>query len=130
LIWGRPLCDNAQIHEVAQAFTAHLKKEKLKPIWACIDEATESVLTERMGWRCVIAVAEQRVDPVTLAAEGGERSVRQKANRATREGVTVTEKEGFLTEEEQEEIAQRMKEWQENRHGTQVGFYEVHEHAG
>jgi hypothetical protein len=121
VIWGRPLCDDSQIHEVAKAFTHHLKKEKnLKPIWACIDEATEQVLLERMGWKCVVAVAEQRVDPVTLAAEGGERAVRHKANRAQKEGVTVTEKEDYLSEEEEAEIVIRLKEWQQNRHGTQI----------
>lgn len=87
---------------------------------ACIDSATERVLEEKMNWSCVVAVAEQRVDPVTLAAERDDKTVRQKIHRAQREGVKIVEKDDGLSEEEQTEVRQRMKEWQEHRHGTQV----------
>lgn len=37
--WGRPLCDDSQIHEVCKAFTHYLKSEKnLKPVFCCIDQ--------------------------------------------------------------------------------------------
>lgn len=73
-----------------------------------------------MDWSCVGVAQEQRVDPVSLASQGDEKSVRQKIHRAEREGVKVEEKEGNLTEEEQEEVAERIKDWQAHRHGTQV----------
>ena len=121
LIWGRPLCDDKHIYSVAKAFIHHLSHEKrLKPIWACIDNATETILTEQLHWNCVVAAAEQRVNPVTTSAEQTEKAVRQKIHHAQREGVKVSEKEDALSEEEQEEVSERIRDWQAERHGTQI----------
>lgn len=112
--------DNSQLLALLQNFIAYLKEKHLKPIFACIDRATEQVMEEDLAWSCVVAVAEQRVDPVSLAAEGDIKTVRQKIHRAQREGVKIIEKDDALSEEEQTEVRQRMKEWQKHRHGTQV----------
>lgn len=97
-----------------------MKQKHLKPIFACIDSQTEQILEQDLNWNCVVAVAEQRVDPVTLTADGDEKVVRQKIHKAQRAGVKVIEKDGDLSEAEQKEVRQRMKEWQQHRSGTQV----------
>lgn len=98
-----------------------LKSKKLKPIWACVDGATESVLLDKMSWKCVSAVDEQRVDPTALHGAEQEKALQQKVRRAEKEGVKVEavkseDVEGAL----QEEIEARIKDWQEHRKGTQV----------
>ena len=120
MIWGRPLCDDSQIETIANAVWKHLQEKKLKPIWACVDEATEKVLSDKLHWSCLVAAAEQRVDPTALGNEGPEKAVAAKIRRAEREGVRVTAVDGELKPEIKEQVNKRMKDWQANRHGTQI----------
>jgi aspartyl-tRNA synthetase len=120
--WGRPLCDDRQLPQVCKAFVAMLESKKLKPIWACIDDATESVLLDKLKWKGVSAVDEQRVNPAHVADAEQEKALMQKVRRAEREGVKV---EGVKADEVvggplRDEISKRMKDWQEERSGTQV----------
>ena len=117
---GAIKCDDKQILQVATSFVSYLKHHKLKPIWACVDSPTEKALLEGLGWRCVAAVAEQRLDPTHMEGTEAEKSLQAKVRRAEREGVKVTAVEGELNEEMKDEIRARIKDWQSHRHGTQV----------
>lgn len=124
IIWGRPLCDDAQLHGVVDAFLQFLKKErKLKAIWGCVDEATEGVLARGWGWRSLVAAAEERVDPTTHnpTSHTGSGNLAKKIKDAKNHGVKVVVVEGNdVAEEVKKEVNQRLEEWRQNRKGKQV----------
>jgi lysylphosphatidylglycerol synthetase-like protein (DUF2156 family) len=122
VIFGNPLCEPNQVPRVVKAFLAYLRSDQvaLKPIWCCVDKGTERYLAEELGWSAVIAVAEERVNPMEVNPENDDKTVRRKIHRAEREGVKVHEVEGEPQGDLRREIEERCKEWEENRKGTQI----------
>ncbi|KAJ7731776.1 aspartyl-tRNA synthetase cytoplasmic [Mycena metata] len=119
LVWGRPLCDDAQLHGVIARFLKHVDPgERLKVLWACADEVTESLLTRERGWASVIVAAEERLDPTAFEMGG---KLAQKVRSAQTKGVVVVSVgEGTPGEEVRQEIDRRVGEWREGRTGKQV----------
>ncbi|KAJ6522000.1 hypothetical protein B0H19DRAFT_1277545 [Mycena capillaripes] len=124
LLWGRPLCDDAQLHGVIARFLQYLNTElRLKALWACVDEATEDVLVRERGWASVTVAAEERIDPT--AFEPG-RKLAQKVRSARAKGVVpVSVGEGAPGEEVKQEIDRRVVEWRKQRTGKQVHSTEI-----
>jgi lysylphosphatidylglycerol synthetase-like protein (DUF2156 family) len=115
-----PLCEKRQIPEVARAYLRFLDNEKLKPVWACLDQETEQYLADELGWSALIAVAEERINPSEVEP-GNDKNVRRKIHRAERDGVKVHEVEDWAGQDElKEKIEQRCKDWADHRKGTQI----------
>jgi len=119
--FGNPLCDRRQLSGVIRNFLAYVTSPEinLKPVWCCVDKDTESFLAKELGWSAVIAVAEERLNPVESDPANHDKTVRRKIHRAEREGVKVTEVEK-LDDDTKARIEARCKEWAEKRKGTQI----------
>ncbi|THG93233.1 hypothetical protein EW026_g7952 [Hermanssonia centrifuga] len=122
VVFGNPLCESSQIPRVVKGFLhfLHSDKANLKPIWCCVDKDTERYLAEELGWSAVIAVAEERVNPIEVDPASQDKTVRRKIHRAEREGVKVHEVEGEPEPEVKKKIEERCMEWAANRKGTQI----------
>jgi lysylphosphatidylglycerol synthetase-like protein (DUF2156 family) len=116
--FGNPLCEPKQIPVVVNAYLKYLDNEKLKPVWACIDQQTEVYLADELGWSALIAVAEERINPAE-SDPTQDKNVRRKVHRAERDGVKVHQVDDW-TDELKQRIEQRCKDWSDNRKGTQV----------
>jgi ergosteryl-3beta-O-L-aspartate synthase len=119
---GDPLCAESQYYRVIVSFLQWLKKEThLKPIWILINQATEEVLGERLGWKTISCVAEERVDPTKHAAES-DPEVAKKIRQASNNGIKIVDidpKEP-VPESVKERANARVKDWLANRKGTQI----------
>lgn len=122
VIFGSPLCETSQIPRVVKSFLAHLRSDtvSLKPIWCCVDKDTERYLSDELGWSAVVAVAEERVNPMEVDPANDDKTVRRKIHRAEREGVKLHEVNGEPEPELRSQIEERCREWSEARKGTQV----------
>ncbi|KAK5458393.1 aspartate--tRNA ligase dps1 [Exophiala xenobiotica] len=119
---GDPLCDPRQYYRVVVSFLQWLKKEThLKPIWLLISPEMEEVLGERLGWKTLSCVAEERVDPHKKSAES-DPEVARKIRRAQNDGVKITDLDPKepVPEHIKERANARVKEWIANRKGTQI----------
>lgn len=124
VIWGQPLCHKDDLPRVIQAFLRFCDEKRLKPIWCCVDQGTEEFLTKRYGWRGLSCVAEARVDPAH--AEGAEDSnVKKKIQQAKNAGVQIIAVDGEMPDQMKVEIEKHIKEWGENRKGTQMHITDV-----
>ena len=124
---GNPLCDVSQYTKVVATFLKWLKKEtNLKPIWVLVGPEMEAVLGEKMGWRTLTCVAEERIDATKNPAEK-DHAVMRKVRHAENEGVKIIDvKEGeSVPEHVRSEIDQRVKEWLANRQGRQIHLSEI-----
>lgn len=120
VIFGNPLCATDQIPRVVKAFLAHIHQENLKPVWCCVDKATEQYLAEDLGWGAVIAVAEERINTTEIDPAEADKTVRRKVHRAEREGVKIVEVGQEMDPHVREQLEQRCTEWEHNRNGTQI----------
>jgi nondiscriminating aspartyl-tRNA synthetase len=127
IIPGDPLCDPSQYHRTVTQFLHWLRREtKLKPIWLLISPAVEDLLGEKLGWRSLSCIAEERVDPSrNMMASDGE--VAKKIRHSENEGVKiVTVSQGELPPEEiRAKIDKRIQDWLGNRKGTQIHLSEI-----
>jgi aspartyl-tRNA synthetase len=97
------------------------RETKFRPIWILCAAEVEAILGEKLGWRSLSCVAEERVDPSrNRAASDGE--IARKIRHAESEGLKiVTVPQGkMVTDEIREKIDQRIQDWLANRKGTQV----------
>lgn len=128
IIAGDPLCDVSQYNKIVSQFLRWLKKEtKLKPIWLLCSFDVEEILGEKLGWRSLSCVAEERVDPQqNKAVSDGE--IARKIRRAENEGVKITTlpTDQPVPEEIRKKINERIADWQGNRKGTQIHLSEIH----
>ena len=119
---GEPLCAESQYYRVIVAFLQWLKKEThLKPIWILINATTEEVLGERLGWKSISCVAEERVDPTKHAAET-DPEVAKKIRQAQNNGLKITDidpKEP-VPQAVKDKCEARVKDWLSNRKGAQI----------
>ncbi|KAL2436733.1 Aspartate-tRNA ligase, cytoplasmic [Exophiala dermatitidis] len=119
---GDPLCAPSQYYRIVVAFLQWLKKEThLKPIWILIGPEMEEILGERLGWKTLSCVAEERVDPHKKTAES-DPEVARKIRKAQAEGVKIIDLDPKkpVPESVKERANARVKDWLSNRKGTQI----------
>ncbi|RHZ65637.1 aspartyl-tRNA synthetase, cytoplasmic [Aspergillus thermomutatus] len=128
VIPGNPLCDPRQYNRIITQFLQWMRREtKFKPIWLLCSPEVETILGEKLGWRSLSCIAEERVDPSrNLAASDGE--IARKIRRAENEEIKVVEmKYGEMVPDDvREKIDARIQDWLANRKGTQVHLSEIH----
>ncbi|CCM00839.1 uncharacterized protein FIBRA_02881 [Fibroporia radiculosa] len=118
--FGNPLCEQRQMPGVIKGYLKYLEKQKLKPVWCCIDREAERVLAEDLGWSAIIAVAEERLNPIEVDPAANDKTVRRKVHRAERDGVKIVEVEGEMEPKVKKSLEQRCNEWEKNRRGSQI----------
>jgi ergosteryl-3beta-O-L-aspartate synthase len=124
---GDPLCDPSQYLRIISAFLHWLKREtKLKPIWILCSHAVQEVLGQRLGWKSLTCVADERVDPQRNPALT-DAEVSRKIRHAKSEGVKITDlPEGKPVPDDIKERANaRVQDWLANRKGTQIHLSEI-----
>ncbi|KAJ5167734.1 Aspartate--tRNA ligase [Penicillium canariense] len=127
IIPGNPVCDPSQYTRTITQFLQWLRRDtKYKPVWILCSPEVETILGERLGWRSLSCIAEERVEPSrNQAASDGE--IARKLRRAETEGIKVISlNQGELPSEEiRKKIDERIAEWLGNRKGTQVHLSEI-----
>ncbi|KAI9931512.1 hypothetical protein ASPWEDRAFT_49696 [Aspergillus wentii DTO 134E9] len=127
IVPGNPLCDPSQYSRTINQFLQWMKREtKFKPIWILCSPEVETILGEKLGWRSLSCIAEERVDPSrNQAASDGE--IARKIRHAENENVKiVTVNQGEMVSDEiREKIDKRIQDWLSNRKGTQVHLSEI-----
>lgn len=127
IIPGNPACDPSQYSRTITQFLQWLRREtKYKPIWILCSPEIETILGERLGWRSLSCIAEERVEPsANQAASDGE--LARKLRRAENEGIKIVAlNQGELPSDEiRQKIDERIHEWLANRKGTQVHLSEI-----
>ncbi|KAJ5143742.1 Nucleic acid-binding OB-fold [Penicillium bovifimosum] len=122
IIPGNPACDRKQYTRTITQFLQWLRREtKLKPVWILCSPEVETILGERLGWRSLSCIAEERVDPSrNQAASDGE--IARKLRRAESEGIKlVSMNQGEMVPDDiRAKIDERINQWLSNRKGTQV----------
>ncbi|OTB08663.1 hypothetical protein M426DRAFT_7392 [Hypoxylon sp. CI-4A] len=120
---GDPLCDMRQYREVIPSFVNYIRNDlHLTPVWMLVSEQVQQVLGDKLGWRTLSCVEEQRVNADDHQNSANQRDTR----RVQREGIMVHE-----VVEPNDEFIQRadeaIQEWQSQRQGSgkQVHLTEV-----
>lgn len=93
-------------------FLDYLKKErKLKPLFVCIDEATEQVMARDYDWRSLGVAAEERIDPTAHNPDSNstKSNLGKKISTARNQGVKAVTCEGLPDEKIRKEIDQHME---------------------
>lgn len=119
IVWGNPLCDHSQYPEVIDAFLQWAEEQQYRPIWACVNQEVEKILAKTKGWRAVMCVQEDILDPTKVNPEEN-KEVRKHIRAAQKEGCRIIEEEGEPSDEIKKEIDVVIKEWKAHRRGTQV----------
>lgn len=127
IIPGNPVCDASQYTSIITQFLQWLRREtKYKPVWILCSPEVETILGERLGWRSLSCIAEERVDPSrNQAASDGE--IARKIRRVESEGIKVVSmKQGEMVPDDvRRKIDARIQEWLSNRKGPQVHLSEI-----
>ncbi|KAJ6066765.1 uncharacterized protein N7446_003802 [Penicillium canescens] len=127
VIPGNPACDPKQYTRTITQFLQWMRREtKFKPVWILCSPEVETILGERLGWRSLSCIAEERVDPSrNQAASDGE--ISRKLRRAENEGIKlVTFNQGEMVPDDvRKKIDDRISEWLSNRKGTQVHLSQI-----
>jgi len=119
---GDPLCHPSQYYRVMVSFLQWLKKEaKLKPIWILIGPEAEAVLGERLGWKTLSCVAEERVETEKHTAES-DAEVARKIRKAKNDGLKIVDipANESVPEDVVTAANNRVRDWLSNRKGTQI----------
>ncbi|KAK2731565.1 hypothetical protein FQN57_003289 [Myotisia sp. PD_48] len=122
IIAGDPLCDPSQYSRIVTQFLRWLKKETpLKPIWILCSLAVEQILGEKLGWRGLSCVAEERVDP-SKNKTASDTEIARKLRQAENQGVKIhsVPSDQAVPEHIRAKIDSRIQEWLGNRKGTQI----------
>ncbi|KAK2740966.1 hypothetical protein FQN55_008521 [Onygenales sp. PD_40] len=128
IIPGDPLCDPGQFPRVITHFLRWLKNETpLKPIWILCSLEVEEILGEKLGWRSLSCVADEKVDPSRNQALS-DTEIARKLRHAEREGIKIislpTDKP--VPDDIKEKVDARIDDWRKNRKGTpQVHLSEI-----
>ncbi|KAI1800521.1 aspartyl-tRNA synthetase [Daldinia bambusicola] len=151
MIMGNPLCDPRQYPIVISSFLKYLKKsEDLRPIWILVSAQVEEILGEKLGWRTLTCVAEERVDienagrllkkerqaqkaeikihetalgqpvPDDVREKCDKRIIDWKESRKGRKQVHITEVQPWIS------MAHRRYVWAEDKTGEIVGLVILH----
>lgn len=122
IILGDPLCDPSQYYRIISSFLHWLKKEtKYKPIFVLVGREAEEVLGERLGWKTLSPVAEERVDLIRSHPEN-DPEVARKIRKAHSEGVKITDLDHNkpIPDEIKQRANKRVHDWLNNRKGQQI----------
>ncbi|KAL8843640.1 MAG: hypothetical protein Q9170_000144 [Blastenia crenularia] len=122
IIVGDPLCDKSQKPQVISVFLRWLKKTAhLKPLWLLVSYASEEFLGEKLGWRTLSCLAEERTD-LSNATAKRDHEVARKIRHAEREGVKIVDlaAEQPVTADVRRQCDARIQDWLDSRQGTQV----------
>ncbi|KAI1470905.1 aspartyl-tRNA synthetase [Daldinia caldariorum] len=123
MIMGNPLCDPRQYPIVISSFLKYLKKsEDLRPIWILVSAQVEEILGEKLGWRTLTCVAEERVDIENAGRVAKKERQAQKAEIKIHE-TTLGQS---VPDDVREKCDKRIVDWKESRKGRkQVHITEV-----
>ncbi|KAI0111726.1 aspartyl-tRNA synthetase [Daldinia grandis] len=123
MIMGNPLCDPRQYPIVISSFLRYLKKsEDLRPIWILVSAQVEEILGEKLGWRTLTCVAEERVDIENAGRVAKKERQAQKAEIKIHE-TTLGQP---VPDDVREKCDKRIVDWKESRKGRkQVHITEV-----
>ncbi|KAL4884378.1 hypothetical protein BJY04DRAFT_7512 [Aspergillus karnatakaensis] len=128
VIPGNPLCDERQYGRIISQFLQWLRREtKYKPIWLLCSPEVETVLGEKLGWRSLSCIAEERIEPArNQQAMDGE--LARKIRRTENEGIKIVAQNygEMVPDSVREAIDKRIEDWKNNRKGTQVHLSEIH----
>jgi hypothetical protein len=125
IIAGNPLCDTKQYADVIGGFLRWLKvTTHLKPIFVLAGGEVEDVLGTEFGWKSLSCTAEQRID-LSHNGHSTDKEVERKMRHAKSVGVKVVDLGHSVPSDVQERCNARIKEWQENRQGSQVHLSEI-----
>ncbi|KAH8119707.1 hypothetical protein DFH11DRAFT_1500313 [Phellopilus nigrolimitatus] len=119
IIWGNPLCAPEHLSAAVDAFLAWVQTQHRSPVWVCVDRAVEGLLAEERGWRAVMCIQEDALDP-TQAVPERHKEVRKHIRGAQRAGCTVVEEPGEPPDDVKREIDALVVDWKAHRSGTQV----------
>ena len=119
IVWGNPLCEKSQYRAVVDAFLAWVTMQGYKPIWACCNVELETILAKERGWRAVMCIQEDGLDPMITEPEKN-KEVRKHIRGAQRKGCYVIEEDGVPPDDVKREIDEVIQEWKKGRKGTQV----------
>jgi ergosteryl-3beta-O-L-aspartate synthase len=124
LIMGNPLCDVVHYAPVIEAFLKHLRSElDLRPLWLLVSPAMETLLAERLGWRTLTCVAEERVDTV----EGIRKDTARKIRQAHSAGLRIRDMPlgAEVPDDLRKRVDECVKGWEASRTGPQVHITSV-----
>lgn len=124
VVWGPPLCAPEERAQVVDAFIKWCQSKKYGPVWACVDEETEKLLSGPHNWRALTCIAESRLDPYEVA-HNIDPSIEKKMRSAERAGVKIRQVEGQIDDRHKEEIDERIRDWQKQRDGAQIHTTEI-----
>lgn len=143
IIWGNPLCERTDYPVVIGEFLLWVKAEGKKPIWACASMEVQDILAEELGWKAVMVIQEDALDPTESNPEEN-KEVRRHIKNAQNQGCKIIEVQGAPSEEEQKEInalideyallqlsctstmfTYKIRRWKAGRKGTQVHTTDV-----
>lgn len=119
IIWGNPLCERTQYPEVAKAFLDWANGEGHKPVWVCANKEMEQLLCNDFGWRAVMCVQEDGLDPTKSNPEAN-KEVRKHIRGAENKGCKIVVEPGEPSDEVKKEIDEVIANWKQGRRGTQV----------
>ncbi|KAL9607992.1 MAG: hypothetical protein Q9167_007139 [Letrouitia subvulpina] len=119
---GEPLCDISQKPKVIRAYLQWLKKSAtLKPLWLLVGFTTEEFLGEKLGWRTLSCLAEERASPAGIRNHV-DHEVARKVRHAEREGVKLVDlpPEQPVPDSIRQQCDERIRDWHAHRQGRQV----------
>ncbi|KAL7422740.1 aspartate--tRNA ligase dps1 [Cryptotrichosporon argae] len=109
MITGDPLCDHTQYGHVIGLFLEYVRDTlKLTPIWMLVGEEVQEILANRLGWRTLTCVEEQR-----LEADKAKPIDPQKVRHVEREGVEFEEVKP--DDEIKAKVDKKIEEWKASR---------------
>ena len=127
IVPGNPLCEPSQYNYVISRFLQFLRKEtRCKPIWLLCCAEVQNILGEKLGWRSLSCIAEERVDPShNRAASDGD--IGRKIRHAESEGIKIVGLQlGQMVDDDiRRKIDDRINDWRSNRKGTQIHLSEI-----
>ncbi|KAH8119712.1 hypothetical protein DFH11DRAFT_473 [Phellopilus nigrolimitatus] len=119
IIWGNPLCAPEQLPAVVDAFLTWVDQQRRSPVWVCVDRAVEQLLAEERGWRAVMCIQEDALDPARAQPEKN-KEVRKHIRGAERAGCHIVAESGEPPDDVKRDIDALVADWKANRKGTQV----------
>ncbi|KAL8741804.1 MAG: hypothetical protein Q9190_005635 [Brigantiaea leucoxantha] len=124
---GEPLCDKSQKARVIRAYLQWLKTSThLRPLWLLVGYETEEFLGEKLGWRTLTCLAEERARPADVKARI-DHDVARKVRHAEREGIKLIDlpPEQSVPDDIRQQCDVRIQDWLAHRQGRQVHLTDV-----
>jgi len=123
IAWGHPACvrDFEIVGIICGAFIDFCHNHlKVKPIWCCVNDLTEQVLSKKFHWRSVRCIAEN-----VATNNGVNREADRKIRKAERDGTEIVHVTGLPEDSIRERLEEGLEVWQSSRSGFQVHTSEL-----